>query len=198
MSFQGDSMGTAVYETRRTPGGEWEMTETTVLGDFDVAAVNRTVVDSEFSPVEFRASGSMFGNEVDISVDFEGAHASGNSVFPRQSGPASLPIELPMPDGTLERTAVFFLAHALPYEEGAQLELSWLDTYSGQIQPITAVVTGTETLTVPAGEFTTWRIDLQGGTPSQVLWVSQDTPRRIVRMEVVGQPWTYELVHVSN
>ncbi|HID48861.1 MAG TPA: hypothetical protein EYP40_04460 [Chromatiales bacterium] len=62
------------------------------------------------------------------------------------------------------------------------------------MRAITATVAGVETITTPAGEYETYRVQVEGGDPEQVVYITTQSPRRIVRMEVVGQPWVYQLL----
>jgi len=51
-----------------------------------------------------------------------------------------------------------------------------------------------EPVTVPAGTFEVFRVSVTGGSVPLVLYVTQETPRRVVRLEAVGQPLVIELV----
>lgn len=197
MSFQGDSAGTSVFETRRDGDG-WVLTETSTLAGFDVEAVNQARIAPSLHLRRFEARGTMFGQEVDIAVAVEGGRAQGSSLFPRQGGATRIDIDTPLPGRTLERTSAFFLVPALPLDDDVALGFDWFTTYTDQVVPIVAEVVGREEVTTKAGSFSTWVVDLRGGTPSQRLWISRGDASRIVRMEVNGQPWVYELVSVRE
>lgn len=193
MLFEGNAVGTAVYDVERTGDG-WVLTETTEVPDFEVSAVSRVETTADLRPLRFTSDGTMFGGSLEIAVDFVDGHARGASVYPRSSGPERIDLDAVLPPGTLERTQLFFLIAALPHAEGSIHELVWYDTYFGQIQEIVAAATQAERIEVPVGTFDTWRVELRGGTPSQVVWVTRQAPHRLVRIEVVGQPWVYELI----
>jgi hypothetical protein len=55
-------------------------------------------------------------------------------------------------------------------------------------------VSNGDTVTVPAGTFQTWRLDISGGQVPIAMYVAKDTPRRIVKIEFVGAPFVFELV----
>jgi len=51
-----------------------------------------------------------------------------------------------------------------------------------------------ESVTVPAGTFQSYHVDGTGGKFQFVPYVSVATPRRVVKQELVGQPFVIELV----
>jgi hypothetical protein len=55
-------------------------------------------------------------------------------------------------------------------------------------------VTDGGAVTVPAGTFQTFRLEIAGGQVPIVMSVAKDTPRRIVKIELVGAPFVFELV----
>ncbi len=50
-----------------------------------------------------------------------------------------------------------------------------------------------EGVTVPAGEFQAFKVEVSGGEAPFILYVSGDAPRRIVKLEIVGAPIVFEL-----
>jgi len=55
-------------------------------------------------------------------------------------------------------------------------------------------VAGLDTVTVPAGKFAAYRVEVSGGQGTVVMHLTRQTPRRIVRIEFVGTPISFELV----
>src|SRR5690348_486047 len=62
------------------------------------------------------------------------------------------------------------------------------------LKVLTFKVAAPEAVTVPAGTFQAFRIDVTGSRVPFTLWVTTTTPRRIVKTEFVGQPFVVELV----
>jgi hypothetical protein len=62
---------------------------------------------------------------------------------------------------------------------------------------VTYSVTGTESVTVPAGTFETYRVEVSGGEQPAVVWVRKEAPHIAVRQEYVGQPVTVVLQEVK-
>ncbi|MDP3909011.1 MAG: hypothetical protein Q8Q14_01345 [Gemmatimonadales bacterium] len=59
---------------------------------------------------------------------------------------------------------------------------------------MTVTVAGVETVTVPAGTFTAYRLELEGMQLPVVIHVSTTTPRRVLRISPTGAPIVFQLV----
>ena len=55
-------------------------------------------------------------------------------------------------------------------------------------------VAGVDSVRVPAGQFLAFKVNVTGGEVPFVFYVSQDIPSRILKVEIVGTPVTFELV----
>ncbi|MDH3368341.1 MAG: hypothetical protein OEO17_10885, partial [Gemmatimonadota bacterium] len=64
----------------------------------------------------------------------------------------------------------------------------------GSVAPLTFKVAAVEDVTVPAGTFSVFRIEMTGGQQPATFYVTRDTPRRVVKMVPAGQPVSLELV----
>jgi hypothetical protein len=78
--------------------------------------------------------------------------------------------------------------------EGASFSATVFDASEGSLKPYTIRVDGMETITVPAGSFEVFKVVVTGGPFPTAMYVTQAVPRRIVRIEIVGQPFVMELV----
>ena len=63
----------------------------------------------------------------------------------------------------------------------------------GYVQSLTLTVKGTETMTVPAGTFEVYRVDLSGGQAPVAMYVTTATPRRLVKVAPQGAPIEFVL-----
>lgn len=76
---------------------------------------------------------------------------------------------------------------------GQSLTVPVFSAQSGSAVNQTFRVTGTETVTVPAGTFETYKVEFSGGPQSGTLYVRQELPHVVVKQEVAGQPVSIEL-----
>jgi len=90
------------------------------------------------------------------------------------------------------RLSIFGLIAGLPLKEGFSVKLPWYNTLSNKLQNIELIHAGIVTVNTPAGTFDAHKIDLKGGTPENIVYVSTSLPQKIVRIDVVGQPMHFE------
>ena len=126
---------------------------------------------------------------------FADGHVSGWAYVHQEGTEArDLVVQTELPAHAMLRGGVIFLAQAAPLAVGERVSVPWFSSISGAVEHVTLTATGTETVTVPAGTFETTRLALEGGTPENVIYVSNEVPRRMVRVEVVGQDMTIDLL----
>jgi len=85
------------------------------------------------------------------------------------------------------------LAPTLAWAPNAKFTFNVFASGQGTLQQQTVAVTGTESVTVPAGTFQAYRVEAAGGSSPLVLWLRAEGPHVTVKQEVVGQPFVVEL-----
>ena len=63
----------------------------------------------------------------------------------------------------------------------------------GYVQPVTLAVKGTEQLTVPAGTFDVYRVELSGGQAAVAMFVTTDSTHRLIKIAPRGAPLEFVL-----
>ena len=96
--------------------------------------------------------------------------------------------------GAVDRAEVFAFIQALPLNRGLSFPITVFAQPGGEFWEMQVEVVGEAKCTVPAGEFDTYKINFTGDKLSNVIYVSKNAPRKMVKVEVVGQPLTIELV----
>ncbi len=87
------------------------------------------------------------------------------------------PVPLRLEEHYYDNESSLFLWRTIPFEEG--YEASYYSVLANQRSHklVTVRVAGTEEITVPAGTFQTWRVEIRFGSTKQVAWYA-DTPER--------------------
>ena len=87
------------------------------------------------------------------------------------------PVPLRLEEHYYDNESSLFLWRTIPFEEG--YEASYYSVLANQRSQdlITVRVAGTEEVTVPAGTFQTWRVEIRFRSTDQVAWYA-DTPER--------------------
>jgi hypothetical protein len=86
------------------------------------------------------------------------------------------------------------LVPGLKWAPNAKFTVSAFDASSGTIKQLTLAVTATESVTVPAGTFPAYRVELTGGEQPLTFFITTAEPYRIVKMAFSGAPVEFVLV----
>ncbi|MEL6844843.1 MAG: hypothetical protein AAFP02_16670 [Bacteroidota bacterium] len=178
-------------------GDTWIVEESTTLDLANIKEGIRTRLDKQsLHPVAHEVKGKIGPDTLDISIRWQENKISGTSQFPRPAHKrqGKLLVDAILPEGTQERTACFHLLPTLNLEEGDELKFHWFNSLYAQLDLIHLKVTGTVQKTVPAGNFECLRVELLGGDPSQIVYLSKERPRKVVSIEVFDMPWRFELL----
>lgn len=156
--------GWRVTETAQGPMGQ--VTDVEVLEAGTLTPISRRVeqgpvsVDLTYTDEKIEGTFTMQGNENPVSVELDGPIIS---------------------DGAGGNLVIAFL----PLEDGYELTYPTFDLMQQKVKRMKLEVAGTETVTVPAGTFETYRVEIgsaQGDPGSAVIWVAQDS-RKVVKTE---------------
>jgi hypothetical protein len=150
-------------------------------GDLSVVAVDQT--------------GRIQGQSSDIHLAYAGGRVKGKATTPQQSGtPQTIPIDTTVAAGTIDDNALSVVFPALPLAVDQTFNLSIFESGKGDSKVIQVKVSDGGTVTVPAGSFPVFKLDVSGGQVPTTFYVSKVTPRRIVKIELVGAPFVFQLV----
>jgi len=198
---QGNPMGEATRTVARaTVGGRavLRLFGTTNIGPI-VRQADTTVLDAQtLAPVSVRMAGVVQGQEAFVRLDYEGMHVRGQARVPGQGGPRDLTIDTTLAAGTLDDNAMEAVLTALPLAANGRYTFPVFAGGEGRVQNVTLAVAGEESVTVPAGTFACWRVDLTGGSQPLTFYVAKDAPYTLVKYEMVGMPVAFELTAVSR
>ena len=117
----------------------------------------------------------------------------GSARVPGREGPRSLTIDTTLAAGTLDDNQMEAVLGALPLAANSRFTFPVYASGEGRVQTLTLAVAGEESVTVPAGTFSCWRIDLTGGSQALTFYVAKDAPYTLVKFEIVGAPVAIEL-----
>ncbi|GFZ93639.1 hypothetical protein GCM10011531_27020 [Aquaticitalea lipolytica] len=93
------------------------------------------------------------------------------------------------------RAEVFALLPSLSNYENLNESIETFFMDSGKTATMNLKYLGEEEVTVKAGKFNTYKLSFEGEKQiSNIIYLRKDYPRRIIKVEVVGQPLTIELV----
>lgn len=112
--------------------------------------------------------------------------------------------ELPEPTdespdpGYYDDVSLLWLVRGIDLREGYEASFQNIAANTGQTFPVDLVVEEQETVTVPAGEFVTWKVRISTASVVQFAWVDVEAPHRLIKAEIRGvQDVTYELTSIN-
>ena len=140
-----------------------------------------------------KQTGTVRGQNTTIDITYHDGRAKGSATTPSMSGLVTATIDTTVTAGAIDDNLITALIPALEWSPTATITLRVFLSGKGYVQSLTLSVTGTETLTVPAGTFDVYRIDLSGGQAPVAMFVSTDAAHRLVKIAPEGTPLEFVL-----
>jgi zinc protease len=182
--MQGNALGSMVRDLRRD-GSSWVLTDTSSIAGVSQVTVVRLGGDLSLQSVSQR--GSIQGRDTRIDVTVSNGTATGTAVSPLTQFEERA-VNATISAATVDDNSFPSLLGALPLAEGATFDVPVFSSGSGAVTTQKVTVEAAEEITVPAGTFRTWRISISGGQAPTNIWISLDSPYRMVKMAPVGAP----------
>ena len=148
---------------------------------------------NSFAPFSHIVKGSIGDSPIDIQLLWDKDHVRGNNLFPGNNS-MQKSVDRILPSGTLERFSVLALMQAFPMDTALITRFHWYNTLEEIVREVSVTISDGGALEVPAGSFPVFKAEIEGDDPAQILFISKDHPRKIIRIEVVGLPWRFDLV----
>ncbi|MFI5214880.1 MAG: M16 family metallopeptidase, partial [Gemmatimonadales bacterium] len=163
---QGNAFGNETRTVVRTQQGGrdlWQVVTESSLGPI-LHQVDTTVIDAAtLAPVSVRQSGTQAGQQTFVRLDYAAGRVRGQARVVGRGGPHDVTVDTALAVGVLDDNEIAALALALPFAAGAHWTLPVFSSGKGEVINMTFAVAGEESVTVPAGTFACWKLDIQGG-----------------------------------
>ena len=168
-------------------------TESTSIGVFQQRSI--VVLNSDLTMRRADQTGSVQNQRTETHLTYAGGRVTGTAMSPQPSGtPKSITVDTAVAAGTIDDNALSALIVALPLEEGKTFNLNVFSSGEGATKVVSVKVAAVENVTIPAGTFPAYRLELSGMQLPIVMHVSQAAPRRLLRIAPSGAPLVFELV----
>jgi hypothetical protein len=184
-----ETTGTATFDITSGANGWTLRREISALGDREIAVVETGT--EGYRP----ASSTMVRMLSDGAVEQVRATYSGGTadleLITRQN--VTTYERFNVPTDARDQRSIPFLVRALPLAEGYATRLNTFLPITGILDRYTISVVRREQVTVPAGDYDTWRVRLDTGDTVSHIWVGVDAPHPIVKFDDGRANATYEL-----
>lgn len=184
--------GSMRYEWRRS-GDTYVISDRTEMEpnilETATAIINAETLLPQKVDIDFAAG----NNRTVFDLTWNGATLNGEvTLNPENQPPKKVPVS-GSPNAAL-RMSVFGAISAMPLKTGFSLEMPWYNSMNNTRETVHILHTGIETVVTPAGEFEAHKVELKGGTPENIIYVTIAKPQKIVRIDVVGMPLHFERI----
>jgi len=133
--------------------------------------------------------------QTETHLVYANGRVTGTSMSPQPNGtPKSITVDTTVTPATIDDNALSVFLPALPLEPGKTFNLSVFSSGDGVTKTVSVKVGAIENVAVPAGTFPAYRLELSGMQLPIVMHVTQQAPRRVVRVAPTGAPLIFELV----
>src|SRR2546425_1585719 len=176
-------------------GARLEYTEqSTLVGGFREETT--IVLDpKDATPRQFAQTITQKDRKAETRLTYDGGRVKGRGTALQPDGSVKeFKVDTAAAPGTYDVSSLPVLVPALPLAPGTSFTLRFFFTDDYSTKMLTFTVADSEPVTVPAGAFQAYRIEVSGSQLPFVLYVSTAAPRRIVQTQFVGQPYVAELV----
>jgi zinc protease len=193
---QGNAMGEATSAMERAAEGDrpvFRLTSGVSLGGMVSQNDTVTVDAATLAPMHIRESGSQGGQGMSMNLDYQGTHLTGHVHIPTRQGVRDATLDTTLAEGTVDQNMFTSVLTALPLANGAKWTVNAYDGSEGTVRTLTASVTGEDSVTVPAGTFACWKLELTGGQFPINFYITKAAPYFIAKYELVGPPVVFEL-----
>ena len=202
---QGRPMGqTAVAIERGTEGGRpvLRLTSSTTIGS-SVQMNDSMMMDAAgLAPIRIRQNWTAGGQQGVVALDYDGSHVKGHVHVPehagvRDAGVRDADVDTTLAPGTFDALQMTRVLPALPLAGRGRWTLTAYVGAEGVVRTLTVWVSGGETVTVPAGTFDCWKVEMSGGQMPMDFYITKAAPYLLVRYAQVGSPMASELTQHS-
>lgn len=192
---QGNPFGYMTAELARHPDS-LVYTEETVIAAVGLSQKTVLRLDPKtLAVLSVERTGRGAGQNLETRVTYQGGRVRGRAQTPdpRAGTPRVVEVDTTVEEGTVDASAFQPLVAALPLAEGASFSIRVFEPAEGRTRVLSVKVAGASDLAVPAGNFAVYRVEVSGTPQPFVFYVTREAPRRLVKIEIVGQPLTFEL-----
>jgi zinc protease len=190
---QGQNFGYQAFTLEPSADG-WRFFEKSVLGPI-IQQETTVEFTREMEMRSTEQSGRFQGNEMRLSVRYGGGRATGSGRAPGQEGMQDVSYrDAAVPAGAVDDNLLVALLPFFAWRDGATVEVNVFLSGRGTVERRTLRVDGQEVVTVPAGTFGAFRVQLVGGDAAGTYWIEVAAPHRVLKFGPAGVP--LEIVRV--
>lgn len=184
LHVNGRDVGRQVITLRRTDAGFLFVETTTTPAGSQTTEVR---MDGALRMLSVHQEGEMGGQAMSVRVEYGDGRVTGEARVPGPAGMQDVAVDAAVPAGVVDDNVLMALLPALPLEPGAAIEVPVFSAGTNSVTVYTMTVSDAEAVTVPAGTFDAYRVEVSGGAQPLLLDIGADD-HRLLRLRITGAP----------
>lgn len=140
-----------------------------------------------------KQTGQVRGQNTSIAITYHDGRAKGSATTPSLTGLVTTSIDTTVAAGAIDDNLITALLPAMEWSPTASITLPVFLSGKGYVQSLTFAVRGMEKLTVPAGTFDVYRVEISGGQAPVAMFVTTEASHRLVKIAPRGAPLEFVL-----
>ncbi len=174
---QGNTLGTSTFGFARE-GDAWLLTAADKAGQLD--QVSKVRIDAAtLKPLDKEKTVKNASTDATLNITY----AEGKVQIAALVNGKEQNVSIDLPEHALENDQLLMTLRAMPFAEGYEGSLVDIVPDTASKVSLTVRVKGKETVSVPAGEFETWRVELDFGQGKQTVWYAVEAPYTMVQYD---------------
>jgi hypothetical protein len=148
-------------------------------------------------PISMHETGARGGMQMSTQLRIEGDRIVGEATMPPQAG-GDRGFDGHVPPGTLLPGMEAIFVTVAELEPGRPINYPVFQPATAMVGVVTFRVVGEEEVTVPAGTFAAYRVEMTGGQAPVTLLLRRAAPHIMLRQEIAGAPVVIELEQIGG
>ncbi len=183
---QGATVGLQVSEVARA-GDSLVYTERTSIGTA-ISQLTTVVFDTAGQMRSLTQTGKVREQETRIVMRYAGGRVRGEAQVAGTDGPRRFTVDTTVAAGIVDDNAIQALLPYLNWGLNTQWRFDVFASGENRIRPMTLTSADIVQVTVPAGRFEAYRVDLHGAAQVVSFYVTTTAPHRVIRVSLSGSP----------
>lgn len=186
--LQGNPAGWQTAQLVRTPAGFVYRTAMSLAGGM-IQQSGETIFGNDLRPVSTKTTGKMQGQDMVTDLSYTNGRVKGTSTSPTATGLKTSAVDTTVAAGVLDDNMIQAIVPGLAWAPNARFSLGTFDAASATVRQVQlAAGAAPEPVTVPAGTFPAFRVEMTGLQQPITLYVTSAAPHRVVKVVPVGAP----------
>ena len=183
---QGNPFGYSKESIEKTAGG-YRIVGESKLGPV-MSLTSEIVLDAKGAVLSSKQTGTLQGQPMNSDLAYAAGRVKGTAAAPSPQGMQAVKVDTVVPAGTMDERSLTALLPTLRWTPTAKFTFPVFYGAENAVRTMTAAVTASEKVTVPAGTFDAYKVEFTGGRQAVTYHIAAAAPHRVLKIAPQGQP----------